>query len=77
MSKMETKFTKKLKNRIVKEMRKHRLYFKEHGVFCLIFTDEELKNTKSLFDKEFLPYLQLEKPQVQLSFEIMEEFFNG
>jgi len=60
-----------------KEMRKHRLYFKEHGVFCLIFTDEELKNTKSLFDKEFLPYLQLEKPQVQLSFEIMEEFFNG
>jgi hypothetical protein len=60
-----------------KEMRKHRAYFKEHGVFCLIFTDELLKDTQSLFDEEIVPYLQPEKPQVQLSFEILEEFSNG
>lgn len=60
-----------------KEMRKHRAYFKEHGVFCLIFTDELLKDTKNLFDEEILPYLQPEKPQVQLSFEILEEFSNS
>ncbi|MHB8225994.1 hypothetical protein [Acidithiobacillus sp.] len=57
-----------------KEMRKHRAYFKEHGVFCLIFTDDVLKDTKALFEDEILPYLEPEKPQVQLSFEIIEEF---
>lgn len=60
-----------------KEMRKHRSYFKEHEVFCLIFTDDELSNTKHLFEQEILPYLQPEKPQIQLSFQIMEEFFMG
>ncbi len=60
-----------------KEMKKHRGYFKEHGVFCLILTDELLKDTQALFDEEIAPYLQPEKPQVQLSFEILEEFSNG
>lgn len=60
-----------------KEMKKHRAYFKEHGAFCLIFTDDLLKDTKALFDEEIVPYLQPEKPQVQLSFEILEEFSNG
>ncbi|MBB5188334.1 hypothetical protein HNQ57_002613 [Zhongshania antarctica] len=58
-----------------KEMNKHRAYFKEHDVFCLIFTDEGLKDTKKLFDDEMLPCLQPEKPQVQLAFDIMHEFF--
>lgn len=57
-----------------KEMKKHRAYFKEHSVFCLIFTDDVLKDTKALFDEEILPYLEPEKPQVQLPFEIIEEF---
>jgi hypothetical protein len=57
-----------------KEMKKHRAYFKEHGVFCLIMTDDVLKDTKALFDEEIAPYLEPEKPQVQLSFEIIEEF---
>lgn len=60
-----------------KEMKKHRSYFKEHEVFCLIFTDDLLNDTKALFDEEIVPYLQPEKPQVQLSFEILEEFSNG
>jgi hypothetical protein len=60
-----------------KEMKKHRAYFKEHSVMCLIYTDEELKDTKKLFDEEILPLLSPEKTQVQLSFQIMEEFFDG
>ena len=60
-----------------KEMRKHRAYFKEHGVFCLIFTDDLLKDTKALFKEEIRQYLTPEKTQVQLSFQIMEEFFDG
>jgi hypothetical protein len=58
-----------------KEVKKHRAYFKEHDVFCLIFTDEDLKDTKKLFNDEILPYLQPEKPQVQLAFDIMHELF--
>jgi hypothetical protein len=62
------------KDNFAKEMKKHRAYFKEHGVFCLIMTDDVLSNTKKLFDDEFLPILQPEKPTVQLSFSIIEEF---
>lgn len=58
-----------------KEMKKHRSFFKKHGIFCLIYTDESLKNTKLLFDDEIKPYLTPELPQQQLSFQIMEEFF--
>ena len=60
-----------------KEMKKHRSYFKEHSVMCLIFTDEDLKDTKRLFDEEIAPVLSSERTQVQLSFQIMEEFFES
>jgi len=60
-----------------KEMKKHRAYFKEHSVMCLIYTDEELKDTKKIFDEDIVPLLVPERTQVQLSFLIMEEFFDG
>jgi len=60
-----------------KEMRKHRAYFKQHGVFCLIFTDDILQNTETLFNNEILPYLQPERPQIGMSFQIIEEFFHN
>jgi hypothetical protein len=59
-----------------KEMKKHRAYFKEHSVMCLIYTDEELNDLEKLFTDDMAPLLAAEKTQVQLSFEIMEEFFN-
>jgi hypothetical protein len=58
-----------------KEMKKHRSYFKKHNVFCLIYTDEELKDTISLFEEDILPHLDPEKPPVQLEFQIIEELF--
>jgi len=60
-----------------REMRKHRAYFKQHKVFCLILADDVLKNTEKLFRKEIKPYLKPERTQVQLSFQIMEEFFDS
>lgn len=60
-----------------KEMRKHRAYFKEHEVMCLIFTDDVLKDTAKLFKEDIAPYLSPERTQVQFSFQIMEEFFDG
>jgi|SRR5579859_110851 len=57
-----------------KEMKKHRAFFKEHDVFCLIFPDDELKDTESLFTEFMIPRLSPEEPKIQLSFQIMEEF---
>ncbi len=57
-----------------KEMKKHRSFFKKHNIFTLIYTDEQLKNCKTLFDEEIAIHLEPEKPPVQLSFQVMEEF---
>lgn len=57
-----------------KEMSKHRSYFKKHEVVTLIYTDDQLKNCKKLFDEEMAIHLDPERPSTQLSFEIMEEF---
>lgn len=58
-----------------KEMRKHRAYFKKHDIYCLIYTDHELKNTELLFEEDFIQYLKPEKPPVQLEFQIINELF--
>ena len=56
-----------------KEMKKHRSFFKKHGVMCLIFTDDDLQDIQGIFDEYVLPCLEPEKPKTQLSFQIMEE----
>lgn len=73
----QQKINEMASDNFAKEMKKHRAYFKEHSVMCLIYTDEELKDTKKLFYEEILPLLTPEKTKVQLSFQIMEEFFDG
>lgn len=59
-----------------KEMKKHRNYFRKHDVFTLIYTDEQLKDCKSLFNDEILQYLKPEEPTTKLSFQVMEEFLS-
>ena len=56
-----------------KEMKKHRSFFRKHDITCLIFTDDDLRDVQSIFDDWLLPCLEPEQPQVQLSFQIMEE----
>ena len=63
------------KDNFENEMKKHRSFFKKHGIYCLIYTDDSLKDTKKLFDEEIKPFLTPDRPQHQLSFQIMEEFF--
>jgi hypothetical protein len=64
------------KDNFQREMKKHRSFFRKHGIFCLIYTDDKLKDTKALFEEEIKPYLLLTKPPNQLSFLIMEEFLS-
>jgi hypothetical protein len=59
-----------------KEMKRHRAFFKKHDVFCQIFTDESLEDIDSLFTDEIVPYLQPENTEVQLSFQMIEEFLS-
>lgn len=73
----QKKINEMASDNFAKEMCKHRAYFKKHGVYCFIYTDDDLKDTLKLFNKEILPYLQPEEPPVQLAFQMIEEFFNG
>ncbi|HCR0211448.1 TPA: topoisomerase [Enterobacter hormaechei] len=57
-----------------KEMSKHRAYFNKHRVYTLIYTDDELKDCKKIFNDDISPHLNPEKLGTQLSFTIMEEF---
>lgn len=57
-----------------KEAKKLREYFKTHGIYTLIYTDEQLADCKALFRSGIEPLLTPERPSNQLSFQIMEEF---
>ncbi|UYP74311.1 hypothetical protein [Pantoea dispersa] len=57
-----------------KEMSKHRAYFNKHRIYTLIYTDDELKDCKKIFNDDLSPHLNPEKLGAQLSFMIMEEF---
>jgi hypothetical protein len=58
-----------------KEMRKHRDYFKKYNVYTLIYPDDELLDCENIFEKDIIPLLSPEKIGSDLSFLIMEEFF--
>jgi len=62
------------KDNFEKEMRKHRDFFKKHGVFVMIYTDTELADTKAIFE-DMKKYLEPKTAGKQLKFHIMEDFF--
>lgn len=70
----QTKINEMARDNFEKEMRKHRAFFKKHGIYCLIYTDENLKDSEKMFHDEIMPYLIPEQPRHLLSFQIMEEF---
>jgi hypothetical protein len=57
-----------------REMRKHKDYFKKHGIFVLIYTDSDLKDTKNIFD-DIRQYLVPANVGTQLKLHILEDFF--
>jgi hypothetical protein len=62
------------KDNFEKEMRKHRDFFKKHGVFVMIYTDTELTDTEAIFE-DMKKYLEPKTAGKQLKFHIMEDFF--
>lgn len=59
-----------------KEMRKHKSYFKKHGIFTLIYTDEDLKDTSKIFEDMKL-YLEPKTSSKQLKIHIFDDFFTN
>lgn len=59
-----------------KEMKKHKDYFKKHGIFTLIYTDEDLKNTSDIFE-DMKKYLEPKTSSKQLKIHIFDDFFKN
>ncbi|MNY53236.1 hypothetical protein D3C86_1889750 [compost metagenome] len=59
-----------------KEMKKHKDYFKKHGIFTLIYTDEDLKNTEAIFE-DMKKYLEPKTSSKQLKMHIFDDFFTN
>lgn len=59
-----------------KEMKKQKDYFKKHGIFSLIYTDEDLKNTKNIFE-DMKKYLEPRTSSTQLKIHIFDDFFKN
>ncbi|WP_420575677.1 hypothetical protein [Ekhidna sp.] len=58
-----------------KEMKKHKDFFKKHGIFTLIYTDNDLKNLDGIFD-DMKRYIEPKTVGKQMKFHIFNEFFD-
>jgi len=56
------------------EMKKHKDFFKKHGVFALIYTDSDLANPSDVF-ADIAHHLKPNKPAKQVSFQFLDNFF--
>ncbi|MBO6518341.1 MAG: topoisomerase [Bacteroidia bacterium] len=63
------------KSNFEREMDKHKSYFKKHGVFTLIYTDNDLENVDAVFE-DMKKYLQPQTSGQQLKLHMFEDFFN-
>ncbi|MEZ5056339.1 MAG: hypothetical protein R2879_04805 [Saprospiraceae bacterium] len=61
-------------NNFEKEMKKHKDFFREHGVFSLIYTDEDLKDYNKVFE-DMKKFLVPKEKDDKIKFEILNEFF--
>lgn len=72
----QIEINEKAKSNFEKEMTKHKNYFKKYGIFSLIYTDEDLKNTQSIFD-DMKKYLEPKTSSQQLKLHIFDDFFKN
>lgn len=57
-----------------REMKKLKNFFRKHGVYALVYTEEDLAKPDEIF-ADLKTYLKPRKPAKQLSFHLIEEFF--
>jgi len=59
-----------------KEMKKHKDFFRKHGIFSLIYTDIDLQSTANIFE-DIKGYLEPKTIGKQLKFHILNDFFTN
>ncbi|TAE92126.1 MAG: hypothetical protein EAZ81_03670 [Verrucomicrobia bacterium] len=71
----QTQINELAKENFEKEMRKVKTYFSKHGIFVLLFTDQDLTHPAKVFDeiKRFLDPVEVTS---QLKLSIMDDFRN-
>lgn len=57
-----------------KEMKKLKSFFKQHGIYALVYTDTDLTKPEDIF-ADIETYLVPQAPAKQLSFHLIDEFF--
>ena len=72
----QKEINEKASSNFEKEMAKHKNYFKKHGIFSLIYTDEDLKNMNNIFD-DMKKYLEPKSSSKQLKIHIFDDFFKN
>ncbi len=70
----QAKINEMAKDNFEQEMKKHRSFFDKHGVYALIYTDQQLKNIPALFT-EMQKYLTPVDKVAQLDFALLNAFF--
>lgn len=58
------------------EMKKHKDYFKNMGIFCLIYTDMDLKDLDSIFE-DMKCYLEPKKIESKIKSDLLQNFKEG
>jgi len=57
-----------------KELKKTKRYFKKYNIMTITYTDSDLVDMDEIF-KEIITYLNPEEPPIQLSLNLIEEYF--
>lgn len=65
---------KMAQNNFENEMKKHKNFFKKHGIFTLIYTDSDLADTEKIF-VDMRRYLEPQSSGKQLKLHILDDFF--
>lgn len=55
-----------------REMKKHKDFFRKHGIFVMIYTDSDLTNLNTLFS-DIKKYLEIKSRETQLRFHIIND----
>lgn len=71
-SKTQLEINEQARSNFEKEMRKHKDFFRRHGVFALIYTDSDLADLQTVF-LDIAKYLEPQSRPTQLRLHIIEE----
>lgn len=72
-NKSQKDINKEASDNFEKEMKKHKDYYKKHGVFSFIYTDNDLSDINSVF-KDIKDHLNPKKESKQLQMHIFDKF---